>query len=68
MTQYLDKVHEQLEAFKTYILTQVLRPDNAHVDALASLGSGIDRQLKRSIPVEYLDKPSIEAEPAAEVS
>ncbi|MBT0984704.1 hypothetical protein KJ032_27165, partial [Salmonella enterica subsp. enterica serovar Typhimurium] len=28
----------------------------------------LNHQLKRSIPVEYLDKPSIEAELTAEVS
>ena len=61
MVQYLEKVRKQLEAFQTYTLTQVLRKDNAHVDALANLGSTLDYQLKCSIPVEYLDKPSIEA-------
>ena len=68
MTQYLEKVRKQLEAFQTYTLTQVPRADNACANALASLGSAFDHQLKRSIPVEYLDKLSIEAEPAVEVS
>ena len=53
MAQYLEKVREQL---------------NAHANALAGLGSTLDHQLKRSIPVEYLDKPSIESEPVAEVT
>ena len=68
MTQYLEKVRKQLEAFQTYTLTQVPRADNAHANALAGLGSAFDHQLKRSIPVEYLDMPSIETEPAVEVS
>ncbi|KAM1244767.1 hypothetical protein ACFX2I_036040 [Malus domestica] len=68
MAQYLEKVRRQLEAFQTYTLTQVPRADNAHADALAGLGSALDHQFKRSIPVEYLDKPSIEMEPIAEVS
>ncbi|KAM1497263.1 hypothetical protein ACFX11_031705 [Malus domestica] len=68
MAQYLEKVRQQLEAFQTYTLTQVLRADNAHADALAGLGSTIDHQFKRSILVEYLDKPSIDMEPTAEVS
>ena len=68
MAQYLEKVRKQLEAFQTYTLTQVPRADNAHANALASLSSAFDHQLKRSIPVEYLDKPSIETEPAVEVS
>ncbi|KAM1884968.1 hypothetical protein ACFX14_037702 [Malus domestica] len=42
-----------------------LAADNAYTDVLASLGFTLDHQLKRSIPVEYLDKPSIETEPAA---
>ncbi|KAM1333679.1 hypothetical protein ACFX2F_009683 [Malus domestica] len=49
-------------------LITIPREDNVHADALANLGSVLDHQLKRSIPVEYLDKPSIEAEPAVEVS
>ena len=68
VAQYLEKVRKQLEAFHTYTLTQVLRADNAHVDALPGLGSALDHQLKRSIPVEYLDQPNIEVEPAIEVS
>ncbi|KAM1785531.1 hypothetical protein PS2_038106 [Malus domestica] len=42
--------------------------NNAHTDTLADLGSAFKHQLKRSILVEYLDKPSIETEPATEVS
>ncbi|KAM2258493.1 hypothetical protein ACFX1S_003573 [Malus domestica] len=38
------------------------------MDALAGLGSALDHKLKRFIPVEYLDDPSIEAKPIAEVS
>ncbi|KAM2248724.1 hypothetical protein ACFXTI_003466 [Malus domestica] len=68
MAQYLEKVRQQLEAFQIYTLTQVPRADNTHADALAGLGSALDHQFKRSIPVEYIDKPSIEMEPIAEVS
>ena len=68
IAQYLEKVRKQLEAFQTYTLTQVPMMENAHADVLAGLGFALDHQLKRSIPVEYLDKPSIETEPVAEVS
>ncbi|KAM0981394.1 hypothetical protein ACFX2A_014731 [Malus domestica] len=68
MAQYLEKVCKQLKAFQTYILTQVLRVDNVHTDALADLGSTLDHQFKHSISMEYLDKPSIEAKPTTEVS
>ncbi|KAM1185202.1 hypothetical protein ACFX2G_014831 [Malus domestica] len=68
MAQYLEKVCKQLKASQTYILTQVLRVDNVHTDALAGLGSVLDHQFKHSISMEYLDKPSIEAKPTIEVS
>ncbi|XP_050142138.1 uncharacterized protein LOC126618083 [Malus sylvestris] len=42
--------------------------NNAHTDELAGLSSALNHQLKRLIPMEYLDKLSIEAELAAEVS
>ncbi|CAL2270494.1 unnamed protein product [Prunus armeniaca] len=57
---YLDKVQELLKAFPTFTIQQVPRAKNAHADALASLGSALDTQFKRSIPVEHLDRPSIE--------
>ncbi|KAM2016528.1 hypothetical protein ACFX16_046933 [Malus domestica] len=68
MTQYLEKVRQQREAFQTYTLTQVPWADNAHADALVGLGSALDHQFKRSILVEYLDKPSIEMKPIVEMS
>ncbi|CAL8162549.1 unnamed protein product [Prunus armeniaca] len=60
MILYLDKVQEMLKAFPTFTIQQVPRAENAHVDALASLGSSLDTQFRRSIPVEHLDQPSIE--------
>ncbi|KAM2838295.1 hypothetical protein COP1_030031 [Malus domestica] len=68
MVQYLERVHKELEEFQTYSLTQVLRADNAYADTLVRLGLALDHELKRSLSVEYLDKPSVEAEPAAKVS
>ncbi|KAM1311420.1 hypothetical protein ACFX2H_007868 [Malus domestica] len=68
MAQYIENVRKQLEAFQTYTLTQVSRADNAYADVLAGLGSALDHQFKRSIPVEYLNKPSIKAEPTIKVS
>ncbi|KAI5335180.1 hypothetical protein L3X38_025313 [Prunus dulcis] len=60
MISYLDKVQELLKAFPTFTIQQVPRAENAHVDTLASLGSALDTQFIRSIPVEHLDRPSIE--------
>ncbi|BFG33729.1 hypothetical protein CerSpe_200030 [Prunus speciosa] len=60
MILYLDKVQELLKAFPTFTIQQVPQAENAHADALASLGSVLDTQFRRSIPVEHLDRPSIE--------
>ncbi|KAL6273710.1 hypothetical protein ACE6H2_024402 [Prunus campanulata] len=60
MILYLDKVQELLKTFPTFTIQQVPRAENAHADALASLGSALDTQFRRSIPVEHLDQPSIE--------
>ncbi|KAI5338915.1 hypothetical protein L3X38_018187 [Prunus dulcis] len=60
MILYLDKVQELLKAFPTFTIQQVPRAENANADALASLGSALDTQFRRSIPVEHLDRPSIE--------
>ncbi|KAI5335513.1 hypothetical protein L3X38_025646 [Prunus dulcis] len=60
MILYLDKVQELLKAFPTFTIQQVPRAENAHADALASLGSALDTQFRLSIPVEHLDRPSIE--------
>ncbi|CAL9029568.1 unnamed protein product [Prunus brigantina] len=60
MVQYLDKVQGLLKEFPTFSIQQVPRAENTHADALASLGSALDTQFRRSIPVEHLDRPSIE--------
>ncbi|XP_021802463.1 uncharacterized protein LOC110746545 [Prunus avium] len=60
MILYLDKVQELLKAFPTFTIQQVPRAENAHADALASLGSALDTHFGRFIPVEHLDQPSIE--------
>ncbi|CAL2270520.1 unnamed protein product [Prunus armeniaca] len=60
MVQYLDKVQGLLKEFPTFTIQQVPRAENTHADALASLGSALDTQFRRSIPVEHLDRPSIE--------
>ncbi|CAL9019626.1 unnamed protein product [Prunus brigantina] len=60
MVQYLDKVQGLLKESPTFTIQQVPRAKNTHADALASLGSALDTQFRRSIPVEHLDQPSIE--------
>ncbi|KAM1885356.1 hypothetical protein ACFX14_038050 [Malus domestica] len=63
-----DLVVKKLAIHSDSQLITIPRADNAHADALAGLGSTLDHQFKPSIPVEYLDKPSIEMEPIAKVS
>ncbi|CAL8094049.1 unnamed protein product [Prunus armeniaca] len=60
MVQYLDRVQGLLKEFPTFTIQQVPRAENTHADTLASLGSALDTQFRRSIPVEHLDRPSIE--------
>ncbi|KAI5351644.1 hypothetical protein L3X38_004535 [Prunus dulcis] len=60
MIQYLDKVQGLLKEFPTFTIQQVPRAENTHADALASLGSALDTQFRCFIPVEHLDRPSIE--------
>ncbi|XP_068319766.1 uncharacterized protein [Pyrus communis] len=66
MARYLKKVREQLATFQAYTFTQVLRAENVHADALAGLGLALNHQLMHSIPVKYLEKPSIDKEPVVE--
>ncbi|KAM1349387.1 hypothetical protein ACFX2F_003472 [Malus domestica] len=68
MARILEKVREQLATFQAYTFTQVPRAENAHADVIASLGSALDHQIRRSIPVEYLEKPSINEKPTVEVA
>lgn len=60
MILYIDKIQELLQAFPTSTIQRVSRTKNAHADSLASLGSTLDTQFRSSIPIEYLDRPSIE--------
>ncbi|KAI5324836.1 hypothetical protein L3X38_033909 [Prunus dulcis] len=54
------KVQGLLKEFPIFTIQQVQQAENTHADALASLGSALDTQFRRSIPVELLDRPSIE--------
>uniref|UniRef100_A0A803PAT3 Uncharacterized protein n=1 Tax=Cannabis sativa TaxID=3483 RepID=A0A803PAT3_CANSA len=45
-------------------MEQIPRDDNFHADALAKLASTRDIDTLESIPVEYLEKPTIEEEQA----
>lgn len=46
--------------FNEFSIEQVPRSLNTQADALASLGLTSEPILRRTIPVEYVEKPSIE--------
>ena len=59
MVAYLHKAKDLLSSFSSYTIHQVLRSQNAQLDALAQLASTKDAELLEVNPVEFLDKPSI---------
>ncbi|KAG7536468.1 Ribonuclease H-like superfamily [Arabidopsis suecica] len=60
MEAYLKVVQGLSEQFVEFELTKIPRGDNAPADALAALASTSDPDLRRVIPVESIDRPSIE--------
>ncbi|KAG7552776.1 Ribonuclease H-like superfamily [Arabidopsis thaliana x Arabidopsis arenosa] len=61
MEAYLKIVKKLSSRFTHFELTKIPRGDNAPADALAALASTSDPNLRRIIPVESIDRPSIEA-------
>lgn len=59
MTAYLARAKLLLSKFSSYEVTQIPRAQNERADKLARLTSSIDSNIERSIPIEYLDEPSI---------
>ena len=59
MSQYYQVVHNLLAQFVSWKIIQIPRAQNSKADALARLASSTVTDLKRSIPVEFLEKPSI---------
>ena len=60
MAAYLQKAKGLLGSFSSYTINQILRSQNAEVDALARLASTKDADQLKIIPVETLDSPSIQ--------
>ena len=59
MIAYLAKTNAKLDAFSSFEIIQIPREENAEVDALAHLGSGITKDRLRTIPIESLHRPSV---------
>ncbi|KAG2314285.1 hypothetical protein Bca52824_017407 [Brassica carinata] len=59
MDAYLKLVQELARSFDQFALTRIPRSENVQADALAALASSSDPGLKRIIPVEFIEHPSI---------
>ncbi|WZZ45649.1 hypothetical protein YC2023_041908 [Brassica napus] len=59
MEAYLKLVRKLAQKFDCFALTRIPRSENVQVDALAALASSSDPRLKRVIPVEFIEHPSI---------
>ena len=59
MVAYLQKAKDLLSTFSSYTIQQVLRAQNAQVDALAWLASTKDAELLEVIPIEFLNELSV---------
>ncbi|XP_022552324.1 uncharacterized protein LOC111203138 [Brassica napus] len=59
MDAYLKLVHNLAQSFDCFALTRIPRSENVQADALAALASSSDPGLKRVIPVEFIEHPSI---------
>ncbi|XP_062100058.1 uncharacterized protein LOC133805927 [Humulus lupulus] len=59
MATYLERVRSYLEQLVEYSIEQIPRERNIHADALAKLASTKDGDTLKSVPVEYLPRPSI---------
>ena len=60
MAAYLDEVKRLTQKIKRFTIQQIPREENRKADALANLASAFDFISDRSIPLEFLSKPSIE--------
>ena len=59
MDAYLKVVQTLAKDFEFFELTKVPRGENVCADALAALGSRLRDQVKQTIPIHKIDKPSI---------
>ena len=59
MDAYLKLVQNQAQEFDCFALTWIPRSENVQADALAALASSSNPGIKRVIPVEFIQHPSI---------
>ena len=59
MDAYLKLIQDLSRAFNHFALTRIPRSENTQADALAALASSSDSGLRRVIPAEFIEHPSI---------
>ena len=59
MEAYMKTANSLLAKFDHHELNQITRDQNTHADALACLSSAINSEIKRTIEVGFISKPSI---------
>ena len=62
MKAYLNVISSLVKHFKKYTIQQVSRDLNTQTDALASFGSSSEPSIRRSIPIGFIEEPSIKVE------
>ena len=62
MAAYLAKVKTELSALERGSIEQIPREQNANADALAKLATSGEANTLGLVPVEFLEKPSIEGD------
>ncbi|KAL5558492.1 hypothetical protein UlMin_034703 [Ulmus minor] len=60
MASYLEKTKEAMNQFDTVTIIQVLRAENTNADALARLATALEERLLKTVPIEFLEVPSID--------
>ncbi|XP_024006459.1 uncharacterized protein LOC112082972 [Eutrema salsugineum] len=64
---YLKVLNDTALEFSTFKLTKIPRDENATPDALAALATNSDPDLRRTIPVAAIKRPSIEPAPSCNI-
>lgn len=59
MAAYLQVAHDLMSKFKDATIQKFPRGHNSHIDALATLTSVVDSDLRRTFEMEFLANPSI---------
>ncbi|XP_024016543.1 uncharacterized protein LOC112089912 [Eutrema salsugineum] len=67
MDAYLKVLKDIASEFSTLELTKIPRDENATADALAALATNSDPNLRRTIPIAAIERPSIEPAPSCNI-